>query len=440
MLEGPSRSEPNLDSISEDFEKSNSKQDQPKAHISYEHDDNGSNNQQLKTGLNNLNQKIISDNVIPLNDKIPKIVKDNCLSKKRKRKKKSKEIIPNFDNSFKAALRPILGSVVDIAKITGKIEFLKFKSDYYLGGIKQNNILYKSRMYQILGFKKDEDKEKDEDKDYKKILEEAKFDNLEDEKIFNYFLTSKYGDLYKKYYTNDRKFLIGGEEKTIKHFKIYEEALKSKRKNIYGFIKASEKIFNNFEGCKEGVNKSHPKHYDTVKIERFNNLIAKESLEGNTSDDGSTKIQKKDPFITDTKEKSMNESKIMAQEYNQINNISYISSNLMKYEEKIDKKNEKSKSQNESSMPREENGLIKNNSSVMDLRNITFHLSNQLPINLFNIEERDDNNIFQNYENFFDSLKENEDNEQDYLFSPLSEGSYIYNNFDMKSKFHLYYY
>ena len=250
-------------------------------------------------------------------------------------------------------------------------------------------------------------------------------------------MTSKYGDLYKKYYTNDRKFLIGGEEKTIKHFKIYEEALKSKRKNIVGFIKASEKIFNNFEDCNEGDNKVPLKHYDKVKIERFDNLIAKESLEGNTSDDGSTKIQKKDPFITDTKEKTMNESKIMAQENNQINNISYISSNLMKYEEKIDKKNEKSKSQNEISMPREEIGLIKNNSSVMDLRNITFPSFNQLSINSFNIEERDDNNIFQNYENFFDSLKENEDNEQDYLFSPLSEGSYIYNNFDMKSKFHL---
>jgi hypothetical protein len=299
-------------------------------------------------------------------------------------------------------------------------------------------------MYQILCFKEDKDKDEneneDKEKDYKKILEEAKPDNLEDEKIFNYFLTSKYGDLYKKYYTNDRKFLIGGEEKTIKHFKIYEEALKSKRKNIYGFIKASEKIFNNFEGCKEGVNKVDLNYYDTVKIERFDNLITKESLEGNTSDDGSTKIQKKDPFITDTKEKSMNESKIMAQENNQINNISYISSNLMKYEEKIDKKNEKSKSQNESSMPREENFLIKNNSSVMDLRNITFPSSDQLPINPFNIEERDYNNIFQKYENFFDSLKENEDNEQDYLFSPLSEGSYIYNNFDMKSKFHLYYY
>ena len=431
MLERPSRSEPNYDSISRDFEKNNSKQDQPKAHISYEHDDNASNNQQLKTGLINLNKKIISDNVIPLNDKIPKIVKDNCLSKKRKRKKKSKEIIPNFDNSFKEALRQILDSVVNIVELTGKIKFPGFKSDNYLRGLNQNKILYKSRMYQILGFKKDEDK------DYKKILEEAKFDNLEDEKIFNYFLTSKYGDLYKKYYTNDRKFLIGGEEKTIKHFKIYEEALKSKRKNIYGFIKASEKIFNNFEDCNEGDNKVPLKHYDTVKIERFYNLIAKESLEGNTSDDGSTKIQKKDPFITDTKEKSMNESKIMAQENNQINNISYISSNLMKYEEKIDKKNEKSKSQNESSMPREENGLIKNNSSVMDLRNNSFHLSNQLPINPFNIEERDDDNIFQNYENFFDSLKENEDNEQDYLFSPLSEGSYIYNNFDMKSKFHL---
>ena len=84
--------------------------------------------------------------MLPLNDKIPKIVKDNCLSKKRKRKKKkkkSKEIIPNFDNSFKEALRPILGSVVNIVELTGKIKFPGFKSDNYLRGLNQNKILYK---------------------------------------------------------------------------------------------------------------------------------------------------------------------------------------------------------------------------------------------------------------------------------------------------------
>ena len=306
MSQEPSKPETNYNSISEDFEDSQKKI--PKDPMKIELDDNGDNNPQLNTGINLINKLIPSDNDTPLKAQInPKKDKNEFISKKRKKKKKSdetkgnkKENKTNSDNSFKEGMKPVLLSVKTIIEIKGNITLANFDCNYFLGGIKQNKILYRSIMYQIIGYK------------YRKILMKAKPANSEDEKIFNYFLINTFEDLFKEYYKNNRKFLIGGEYKTIGLFKIFEEVLNHKikegEKNIVGFIDASEKIYNNFEGCRERQNKIRLKNFAKVKIQKFDNLKTIESLRENTINNRSTQIQEIKPIIPDNKENLINES------------------------------------------------------------------------------------------------------------------------------------
>ena len=270
MNKEPTRTDPNYEPLKEDFENNQSSQALSKDPMKI---DLEGNNQPSKTEI-----KLISlDNDAPFNAKIiPKKCKNDFISKKRKNKKKSdgskknkkeKKILSG--NSFKEGLKPILLSAKTIIEKKGNIKFHNFDCNYFLGGIKQNKILYKSKMYQIIGY----------NYEYKQILEKARADNSEDEKILNYFLTSTFEDLFKEYYNNNRDFTIGGKKQTIGLFKIFEEVLEHKKKNeeknIDGFIDASKKIFNNFEGCKERLNKVPLQYYDTVKIERFDYLNIK---------------------------------------------------------------------------------------------------------------------------------------------------------------------
>ena len=437
MSQEPSKPETNYNSISEDFEDSQKKI--PKDPMKIELDDNGDNNPQLNTGINLINKLIPSDNDTPLKAQInPKKDKNEFISKKRKKKKKSdetkgnkKENKTNSDNSFKEGMKPVLLSVKTIIEIKGNITLANFDCNYFLGGIKQNKILYRSIMYQIIGYK------------YRKILMKAKPANSEDEKIFNYFLINTFEDLFKEYYKNNRKFLIGGEYKTIGLFKIFEEVLNHKQKegekNIVGFIDASEKIYNNFEGCRERQNKIRLKRFDKVKIQKFDNLKTIESLRENTINNGSTQIQEIKPIIPDNKENLINESNGI----NILNNQLHDGSDDLEFKIQTDnwlKKNSNSEliSQDEESLPNLGNCLNKSGDSLgVELRTTSNQSFNQNPINLFFREERDDNiyYFFRN-ERFIDNFWEKEVNRLDYSFIPPSGGYYINNNFDKLFKLH----
>ena len=188
MSQEPSKPETNYNSISEDFEDSQKKI--PKDPMKIELDDNGDNNPQLNTGINIINKLIPSDNDTPLKAQInPKKDKNEFISKKRKKKKKSdetkgnkKENKTNSDNSFKEGMKPVLLSVKTIIEIKGNITFPNLDCNDFIKGLKQNKILYRSKVYQIIGYIKK----------YRKILMKAKPANSEDEKIFNYFLINIY--------------------------------------------------------------------------------------------------------------------------------------------------------------------------------------------------------------------------------------------------------
>ena len=439
MSQEPSKPETNYNSISEDFEDSQKKI--PKDPMKIELDDNGDNNPQLNTGINLINKLIPSDNDTPLKAQInPKKDKNEFISKKRKKKKKSdetkgnkKENKTNSDNSFKESMKPVLLSVKTIIEIKGNITLANFDCNYFLGGIKQNKILYRSIMYQIIGYK------------YRKILMKAKPANSEDEKIFNYFLINTFEDLFKEYYKNNRKFLIGGEYKTIGLFKIFEEVLNHKQKegekNIVGFIDASEKIYNNFEGCRERQNKIRLKNFDKVKIQKFDNLKTIESLRENTINNRSTQIQEIKPIIPDNKENLINKSNGI----NILNNQLHDSSVNLEFkletnnwlENPLSNSNSELISQIEESIPNLGNCLNKSSNYLgMELRT-TSNQSFKNPINLFIREERDDNiyYFFRN-ERFIDNFWEKEVNRLDYSFIPPSGGYYINNNFDKLFKLH----
>ena len=293
------------------------------------------NNQPSKTEI----KLISSDNKTPFKDKIiPKKCKNDFISKKRKNKKKSdgskknkkeKKILSG--NSFKEGLKPILLSAKTIIEKKGNIKFPNFDCNYFIGGIKQNKILLKSKMYQIIGY----------NYEYKQILEKARADNSEDEKILNYFLTSTFEDLFKEYYNNNRDFTIGGKKQTIGLFKIFKEVLehkqKNEEKNIDGFIDASKKIFNNFEGCKEKPNRTLLSYYDKVKIERFDDLDNKEEtikrLDINENNNESIQIQEENHIILNNEEMKKNENINM----DQLNNDSVSFHVPLNYEEIIER-------------------------------------------------------------------------------------------------------
>ena len=230
-------------------------------------------------------------------------------------------------------MKPILLSTKTIIEKKGNIKFPNFDCNYFLGGIKQNKILLKSKMYQIIGY----------NYEFKQILEKARADNSEDEKILNYFLTSTFEDLFKEYFKNNRDFIIGGKKQTIGLFKIFKEVLehkqKNEEKNIDGFIDASKKIFNNFEGCKEKPNRTLLSYYDRVKIERFDDLDKKEEtikrLDINENNNESIQIQKEGHIMPNNEEMKKNENINM----DQLNNDSVSFHVPLNYEEIIEMDN-----------------------------------------------------------------------------------------------------
>ena len=162
-----------------------------------------------------------------------------------------------------------------IIEIFGNITLPDFDCNDFVGGTLQNEILCKSKMYQIFG----------SNEDYKKILENAEPVKSEDEKKFNYFLTRTFEELFKEYYNNNRNFLIEGKYETIDLFRTFSEEIKRRKEKVYesddgkkkeekinNFIEASKLIFNNFKGCKKRLRASL-KYYDEINIDRFDNYL-----------------------------------------------------------------------------------------------------------------------------------------------------------------------
>ena len=87
-------------------------------------------------------------------------------------------------------------------------------------------------MYQIYGHQKK----------YRQILENDKPGKPMDEKIFNYFMTRNYNYLFRKYYLNDKVFLIEGKYEIIDLFRTFNEEIKRRKESIYKFDDEEKKV------------------------------------------------------------------------------------------------------------------------------------------------------------------------------------------------------
>ena len=285
MINGPFNTSPNYDSIDSDFQDNHQSEEYSENFIQRNLNDDEEvdiNNHQSETGINMSNDLVPIINEAPHNENNSENKKD-FISKKRKKTKKSNEKKENKnkkekdshrDNSIKEGIKALLLIIKIIIEIFGNITLPKFDCNEFVGGTLQNKILCKSKIYQILC----------SDEDYREILIKAKPANPENEKKFNYFLTSTYNDLFQKYYNSkDKVFSIEGKEETITLFRTFKEEIKrrkeivyksgneaEKEKKIKNFIDASELIFNNFKGCKKRE-RAKLKHYDKIKIDKFEN-------------------------------------------------------------------------------------------------------------------------------------------------------------------------
>ena len=285
MINDPFNTSPNYDSIDSDFQDNHQSEEYSENFIQQNLNDEevDINNHQSETGINMSNDLVPIINEAPHNENNSENKKD-FISKKRKKTKKSnvknenknkKEKYSNRDNSIKEGIKALLLIIKIIIEIFGNITLSKFDCNEFVGGTSQNKILCKSKIYQIFS----------SNEDYKNILEETEPANPEDKKIFNYFLTRTFNYLFQKYYLNDRVFLIEGKKETITLFRTFSEEKKRRKEKVYeldneekkeekikNFIDASELIFNNFEGCKTRK-RAKLKHYDKIKIDKFENYL-----------------------------------------------------------------------------------------------------------------------------------------------------------------------
>ena len=177
----------------------------------------------------------------------------------------------NKDNSIKEAMKAFILIMKIIIEILGDITFKNFDCNDILGGVKQNKLIKKANLYQILGYNKEN----------RKILRNAKPKNAE---IFNYFLSRNFGFLFEKYFLNERKFKINGKEVSVEEFKTLKDEVKRRREKIYNeddentrkekinnFIYSSFLVFTDFKGCHSRVVKAKKglKDYRENRIEKF---------------------------------------------------------------------------------------------------------------------------------------------------------------------------
>ena len=154
----------------------------------------------------------------------------------------------NQDDFFKNAMNAFIWNIKVMIEVDGDIIFNNFQCKEIVGGIIQNELIMKAKLYQVLGYKKK----------YRKILRKAENKN----KRFYYFLTRQFGFLFEKYFLNSRTFIIEGKEVYVKEFKTLNDEIKRRREKVYeeddeltrnkkinNFIYCSFLIFNNFKGC-----------------------------------------------------------------------------------------------------------------------------------------------------------------------------------------------
>ena len=157
-------------------------------------------------------------------------------------------------------------------EVDGDIIFNNFQCKEIVGGIIQNELIMKAKLYQVLGYKKK----------YRKILRKAGNKN----KRFYYFLTRQFGFLFEKYFLNSRTFIIEGKEVYVKEFKTLNDEIKRRREKVYekddeftrnkkidNFIYCSFLIFNNFKGCQRRKTRAKNGLVDYSKNEISNFLI-----------------------------------------------------------------------------------------------------------------------------------------------------------------------
>ena len=223
------------------------------------------------------------------------------------------------DNSIKQSIRAFILNMKSMFKIGEDITLENFNCNKILGGVKQNKLIRKAKLYQILGYKEE----------YRKILRNAKPKNAEK---FNYFLSSNFGFLFDKYFLNDRKFNINGKEEEVLEFKTLKDEIKRRREHEYKeyeekereeriniFIYSSYLVFNDFKDCESGEVKAEKGliDYTQNRIEKFF-IYAK-------------KKKKFEPNIAQEKEKFLN---LMGKTNEELNNDNTLKSEFSYFEEK----------------------------------------------------------------------------------------------------------
>ena len=223
------------------------------------------------------------------------------------------------DNSIKQSIRAFILNMKSMFKIGEDITLENFNCNKILGGVKQNKLIRKAKLYQILGYKEE----------YRKILRNAKPKNAEK---FNYFLSSNFGFLFDKYFLNDRKFNINGKEEEVLEFKTLNDEIKRRRKHEYKeyeekereeriniFIYSSYLVFNDFKDCesREVKDEKGLKDYTQNRIEKFF-IYAK-------------KKKKFEPNIAQEKEKFLN---LINKTNEELNNDNTLKSEFSYFEEK----------------------------------------------------------------------------------------------------------
>ena len=245
--------------------------------------------------------------------------------RRQKQQKKGKDNVDiisgkfESDNWIKQSIRAFILRMNPMIGIWGNITLENFNCNDILGGVKQNKLIRKANLYQILGYKEE----------YRKILRNAKPKNAEK---FNYFLSSNFGFLFDKYFLNDRKFNINGKEEEVLEFKTLNDEIKRRRKHEYKkyeekereeriniFIYSSYLVFNDFKDCesREVKDEKGLRDYTQNRIEKFF-IYAK-------------KKKKFEPNIAQEKEKFLN---LMAKTNEELNNDNTLKSEFSYFEEK----------------------------------------------------------------------------------------------------------
>ena len=248
---------------------------------------------QHPSGEDNIIQKnCSSDENSPFKGDTSKKDSNELIGRKTKRqgkKKKSKTIKNNEkiikpikedefnqDDFFKNAMNAFIWNIKVMIEVDGDIIFNNFQCKEIVGGIIQNELIMKAKLYQVLGYKKK----------YRKILRKAENKN----KRFYYFLTRQFGFLFEKYFLNSRTFIIEGKEVYVKEFKTLNDEIKRRREKVYeeddeltrnkkinNFIYCSFLIFNNFKGCQRREPKAESLVYYTKnRIAKFLNYTNNE--------------------------------------------------------------------------------------------------------------------------------------------------------------------